>query len=201
MKILIIPTIREIYKNQFEFSVDVRLINFLKKIFKNSSIEIYNSTTKDDYQLVVLAGGNNSIIKNNADRLRNKINNLIYQSSLKKNKAILGICHGAHYLAKKNNFKIKKKNNHVGSHKVLFRINEINFKKIVNSYHNEIIEFKNNRSINIFALAEDKSIEAFHIKNKKILGIVWHPERYDKIKNFDLNLIRKFYATNIIVSR
>lgn len=201
MKILIIPTIREIYKNQFEFSVDVRLINFLKKIFKNSSIEIYNSTTKDDYQLVVLAGGNNSIIKSNADRLRNKINNLIYKSSLKKNKAILGICHGAHYLAKKNNFKIKKKNNHVGSHKVLFRINEINFKKIVNSYHNEIIEFKNNRSINIFALAEDKSIEAFHIKNKKILGIVWHPERYDKIKNFDLNLIRKFYATNIIVSR
>ena len=201
MKILIIPTIREIYKNQFEFSIDVRLINFLKKIFKNSSIEIYNSTTKDDYQLVVLAGGNNSIIKSDADRLRNKINNLIYQSSLKKNKAILGICHCAHYLAKKKNFKIKKKNNHVGNHKVLFRINEINFKKIVNSYHKEIIEFKNNKNVNMFAFAEDKSIEAFHIKNKKILGIVWHPERYNKIKNFDLNLIRKFYAANIIVSR
>tara|TARA_B100001057_G_scaffold501091_1_gene620440 strand:- start:17227 stop:17832 length:606 start_codon:yes stop_codon:yes gene_type:complete len=201
MKILIIPTIREIYKNQFEFSVDIRLINFLKKIFKNSSIKIYNSHTKDDYQLVVLAGGNNSIFKNNADRLRNKINNYIYRFSLKKNKPILGICHGAHYLAQKNDFKIAKKSGHVGNHKVVFKIDEISFKKIVNSYHMEIIKFKNNENINVFGLAEDKSIEAFHIKKKKILGIVWHPERYNKIKYFDLNLIRKFYATNSIISR
>ena len=47
MKILIIPTVRETYKNQFEFSVDIKLINLVKKIFNNSSIEIFNLTKKN----------------------------------------------------------------------------------------------------------------------------------------------------------
>ena len=48
MKILIVPTVREIYKNQFEYCVDIRLINFIKEIFKNSSIEIYNMSIKNN---------------------------------------------------------------------------------------------------------------------------------------------------------
>lgn len=201
MKILIIPTVREIYKNQFEFSVDIKLTNFVKKIFKNSSIDIYNLNKKNNYDFIILAGGNNSIFKNDADKLRTKINNFAYRFCLKKNIPIFGICHGAHYLAKKNGFKIKKRKNHIGHHKVNFRIDEINFKKIVNSFHNETIDFKKKSRINIFGLAEDGSIESFHIKEKKILGIMWHPERYKKVKNFDLKLIREFYATNSIIGR
>ena len=48
---------------------------------------------------------------------------------------------------------------------------------------------------------EDGTVESFHIKDKKILGIMWHPERYRKIKNFDLKLLREFYATNNIICR
>ena len=75
MKILIIPTIREIYKNQFEFCIDLKLLIFLKKVFKSSTLETYNFVNKKDYDLLVLAGGNNSIIKSKADKLRDKINN------------------------------------------------------------------------------------------------------------------------------
>ena len=32
MKIGIIPTIREIYQNQFELTIDINLINFIKSI-------------------------------------------------------------------------------------------------------------------------------------------------------------------------
>jgi len=199
MKILIIPTIREIYKNQFEFCTDLKLLNFLKKVFRNSTLETYNLTKKNDYDLLVLAGGNNSIIKSKADKLRDKINNSFFSYSIEKNKAILGICHGAHYLAKKNGFKIKKKNNHVGSHKVIFNINKIKFSKVVNSFHNETIEYKKINNVNIFGLSEDGTIESFHIKHKKILGIMWHPERYNKFKYFDLKLLREFYATNNII--
>lgn len=201
MKILIVPTVREIYKKQFEFCVDVKLINLIEKIFKKPIIEIYNLKSKNNYDLIILAGGNNSIIKNNADKTRNKINNFIYKLSIKKKIPIIGICHGAHYLAKKNGFKIKKKNNHIGYHKVYFKINGINFEEIVNSYHSEIISFKKTKKVNIFGLAKDQTVESFHIKNKKILGIMWHPERYQKIKNFDLKLIKKFYASNSIISR
>ena len=87
MKILIIPTIREVYNNQFEFSVDLKLLNFLKKVFKNSTLKTYNLNKKNDYDLLVLAGGNNSIIKKKADRLRNKINNSLFNISLKKKKS------------------------------------------------------------------------------------------------------------------
>ena len=201
MKILIIPTIRETYKNQFEFCLDLKLLNFLKKAFKNSTLETYNLAKKNDYDLLVLSGGNSSILKKKADRLRNKINNSFFSHSLEKKKAILGICHGAQFLAKKNGFKIKKKNNHIGYHKVIFNINKNKFKKVVNSFHNETIEYKKKNNVNIFGLAEDNTIESFHIKNQKILGVMWHPERYSKIKNFDLKLIRDFYATNNIIGR
>ena len=201
MKILIVPTIREIYKNQFEFSVDLKLLNFLKKVFKSPLIEIYNNTIKLDYDLIVLAGGNNSITQNKADKIRNKINHIIYHSFLKKKINILGICHGAHFLAKKNGLILGKKVNNIGSHKVIFNINKNIFKKVVNSYHNEIIKFRKTVELNIFGIAEDNTVEAFHIKDKKILGIMWHPERYSKLKNFDKKLIKEFYATNSIISR
>ena len=55
--------------------------------------------------------------------------------------------------------------------------------------------------INVFGLAEDNTVEAFHIKDKKILGIMWHPERYKKLKYFYKDLIKKFYATNNIICR
>ena len=40
MKIAIIPSIKETYKNQFEYCVDIKLINFLNRIFTNGTIEI-----------------------------------------------------------------------------------------------------------------------------------------------------------------
>ncbi|MDC0402613.1 gamma-glutamyl-gamma-aminobutyrate hydrolase family protein [Candidatus Pelagibacter sp.] len=201
MKILIIPTVREIYNNQFEYCVDLKLINFIKKVFKNSKVEIYSVSFKNDYDLIVLAGGNNSTIQNKADKIRNKLNDMIYNFALKKKINMLGICHGTHFLAKKLGFKIEKKQNHIGFHKVNFKINKSTFKRIVNSYHNEIIKIKTVKSVNIFGIAEDNTIEAFHSKNKKILGIMWHPERYIKFKNFDKKLIKEFCATNNIISR
>jgi putative glutamine amidotransferase len=44
----------------------------------------------------------------------------------------------------------------------------------------------------MLAKSDDGSIEAFRHVNKKILGIMWHPERYNKIKKFDLDFIKKF---------
>ena len=201
MKILIVPTIREIYKNQIEVSVDLKLIELMKKIFKNAIIDIYNFTIKKNYDLILLAGGNNSFINNNVDKVRNKINNVVYKFALKKKIKVIGICHGAHFLSKKFGFIIARKKNHVGSHKIIINLNKTKSHKTVNSYHNETIKFTKIKNVNVFAIAEDNTVEAFHIKNRKILGIVWHPERYKKIKNFDKKLIKEFYATNRIVCR
>lgn len=198
MKILVVPTVREIYINQFEYCVDSKLINFLKKIFPNSKIDIYNNQIYDHYNLVIFAGGNNSIIKKKRDLIRNKINNQVFNFSIRKKIKIIGICHGAHFLARKFKFKLENKKNHVGEHEVCFYIKDKEIKINVNSYHQETIKMKKNRKANIFGLAKDNTIEAFHIKDKKILGIMWHPERYKSLKKFDEKLLKGFYANNSI---
>jgi len=201
MKILLIPTVREIYKNQFEYCFDFRFVKFIKSIFKNSFIEIYTGQEIKNYSLIVFLGGNNSILKNKADILRNKLNNLVYNYAIKERIKILGVCHGAHFLARKNGYKLKRRPNHTKNHKVIFFINKKRYIKTVNSYHNETIEYKKRDKINAFGKANDNTVEAYHIKSKKILGIMWHPERYEQFKKFDKHLLKKFYAINSIVSR
>lgn len=200
MKILLVPTIRETYKNQFEYSVDLRLINFLKKTFKSLEITIYNGSNNDNYNLIILTGGNNSNLIQKKDKIRNNINNKIFNFALKKKIKLLGICHGAHFLAEKLRFKIQKKSGHVGNHEVFFYTKDLKInKRVVNSYHNEVIKRKKSKIVNSFGISEDDTIEAFHVKKMNILGIMWHPERYSKIKSFDQKLIKEFYATNSII--
>lgn len=200
MKILIVPTIREIYKDQFEYCTDLRLVNLFEKTFVNSKIEIYSGSIKNNYDLVVISGGNSSIIQKKKDKIRNQLDNKIYNFAIKNNIKILGICHGAQFLARKFKFKIETRKNHIENHEVFFNFNNVKFKKTVNSFHNQSIKIKKSKIVNILAIAKDKTVEAFHIRNKKILGIMWHPERYNIIKKFDQILIKKFYATNSTIS-
>ena len=61
---------------------------------------------------------------------------------------------------------------------------------IVNSYHTRIIT-KLGKNLVPKAKAYDKSIELFAHKTKKIIGMVWHPERYKKFKKIDLQILRR----------
>ena len=62
MKVLIIPKIIEPYKKQIEFSIEKRLLIFLKKCFKKCLIDIaYNLNYQKKYDLIILSGGNTII--------------------------------------------------------------------------------------------------------------------------------------------
>ena len=79
--------------------------------------------------------------------------------------------------------------NHVAKNHFIFSKNENKF--LVNSFHNYKI-IKISKKFNILFKSEDGSIEAFRHKEKGILGIMWHPERYKKIKKFDVKFIKKY---------
>ena len=87
-------------------------------------------------------GGNNSIIKKKADKIRDKLNNSLFNFSLKKKKSNSWNLPWSSFFSKKKWFQNKKKNNHVGNHKVIFNINKTRFIRTVNSFHHEAIEFK-----------------------------------------------------------
>lgn len=185
----IIPSIKETYKNQFEFSYDININNILKSIYKK--IKIYNldsnANINSKIDLIIICGGNDLPFfkKNKANLFRYNLSNAIFKKALKKNIPMFGICYGAQFLAYKFKSKFKKKK-HIGNHKVYLK-NENKFIK-VNSYHNTIISHLGRKLI-VKGLAEDKSIEYFTHKNKKIIGIQWHPERYKKIKKIDIKIL------------
>ena len=73
-------------------------------------------------------------------------------------------------------------------------INCLNKKFKVNSFHNYKIFLSKSNKCNIFALADDNSIESFYDKKRKIAGVMWHPERSEN-KYPRLQLIKKIYDT------
>ncbi len=196
MNILIVPTVRKIFKGQFEYSVDIRLLRFLKKTFKNSNLKILTESKFRKIDLIIFCGGNSILNKKVEDLARNKLDNYVFNFGIKKKIKMIGICYGAQFLANKSGLKLGYSKNHVGNHFVKFKFSNKVFKLKTNSFHNNVIIPQNNLMINSFGHSLDGNLEAFHIKKRKILALMWHPERYKNIKRFDKILLRKFYATN-----
>ena len=190
MIIGVVPSIKETYPNQIEISLDIKLIKFLKKIYKNSKIKILHNKNFSKIDFLCLSGGNDLVkFKNNKPNIiRSQLDNFHYQICKKKNIPILGICYGAQFIVSYEGGKMKKKA-HLGPHEIIF-VNS-DSKRKVNSFHNFIITNLSNK-FEVIALAKDNSIECFRYKNKKILGIIWHPERELSVKKNDFNLIKKF---------
>ena len=190
-KIGIIPTIIE-RRESLNIIVDIKLLEFIKKSFpRYQPITLLEKKTEKSLNLI-LSGGGNSIVsleKNRANIFRKTLDDYYFNYSIKKNIPFLGICHGAQYIAKYYNSEIIKKRNHTRKNHFI-KLSSKNKVK-VNSYHDFSI-VKLGKSLNNLAFTEDGSIEAFKHKNKKILGIMWHPERYKKIKKFDLDFIKKY---------
>ena len=186
MKIGIIPKIIETHKNQFEALVELKLISLIQKVFINCSIETLISVKKSNFDLLIISGGNDlpDINKHKKNKIRNNLNNYYYNYAIKKKIPDIGICLGALFIAKKMKCKIIKKK-HVGSHYIFYNKKKI----LVNSYHNYVINKFNSKIVPI-AFAVDKTLECFKVFNKKVIGIMWHPERNKRISKIDKTLLK-----------
>lgn len=112
MNIGVVPAVREIYKNQFEFSLDARWLKFLRKVYPKCDIKFLSSKNIDKkFDLIIFSGGND-LVKNNKskkNKIRKKIDDHYYKLGLKNQIPLIGICHGATYFGEKFGCKIKKK--------------------------------------------------------------------------------------------
>ena len=115
MKILISPSIKEPYLNQFEYCIDARLIELVHFIFgKKSDISFFHKKIKEKPNLIIISGGNNiqPYAKSKSDLLRNNKSNLIYNYAIRNKIPLIGICYGAQFIGFKNKFTFKKKKNY-----------------------------------------------------------------------------------------
>ena len=195
MKIGILPSIKENYKNQFEYSIDIRFQKLFEKCFKkkNEIILIDDQSKLNNIDLIVFSGGNDLVkySKLRENKIRHNKFLKILKKAIKLKKNIFSICFGSLFLANYFGSKIVKTSNHKKKHKIF--INKRNKKRqyLVNSYHNfKIIDL--DKKFQIIANAFDGSIESFYLAEKKIFCVMWHPERYQKIQKLDIELMTRY---------
>jgi len=196
LNIGIVPSIKETYKNQFEYSVDLQLINFLKYCFVKLKVYIIYDTDFNmcNINFLIISGGNDiySLSKKKKNLLRNRLDIEILKKAIKQKIPTLGICYGAQIISFFFKNKIFRKKGHVKKKNKIFikDRNYLNKNFIeVKCFHNFSIKTKEN--IQQIGICKDQTTEFFKIKNKKIYGIMWHPERNRKIKKLNKKIVLK----------
>jgi N5-(cytidine 5'-diphosphoramidyl)-L-glutamine hydrolase len=193
MKIGIVPSIKSFYGDENNYILDKNWFSFLNKIFQNYDLEIINENSKNfNHDLVILCGGNDSLkfSKKEVDILRNKLDDYVIRNCIKKKIKLIGVCWGAIKINEYFNGVTKKIPNHVQKfHEIngFIKIKNKRVKKkvVVNSYHNFHPKKLGKNLIECMKCKKDNSTEMFFHNQKKIFGIMWHPERNKRISNFD----------------
>ena len=192
MLIGIIPKIKKNH-TEYEFSVDLNLINFLYFVFPKSNCEIiYSKGFGKKIDILILSGGNDllSFNKNKEHKMRFDLDFFFLKKAVEKNIPVIGICYGAQFLANFFKSSFKKIDNHVGKKHKIFMSDKSNESYVVNSFHNYGIKALGKELLSIYH-SKDKYIECFKHEELKILGLMWHPERHLPFKNNDKKIIKK----------
>ena len=192
INIYIVPVVREIYNKQIEYCYDKKLFSFLKFSFNKYALKF---DLNKDLNLIIISGGNDlpNFKKTLSNIEKDNLSQKAFSFAKKNGIPLVGICGGAQFIAKKNKFLITKTLKHVGKHKIFWKkigsIKTNKYPREINSFHNYKIK-KVKKGFATLALANDKSVEGFINYKKKILGIMWHPERDNNFKKFNKEIIK-----------
>lgn len=197
IKILITQRIEFTKKHsEFRECLDTRWPTLVEKIGL-ILIPISSKTKKINFNIeklnpkgIILSGGGD-VYKNDE---RSRLEKSLIDFSIKKNIPLLGVCRGAQAINKYFKGKQKKIKNHVRKNHLISFTKNIFKPCLINSYHNYGFDKKLiSKKLNILALSNDGVVKYFKHKKYKIFGIMWHPERYKKVKNLDLKIFDKIF--------
>lgn len=188
--------------NKINFLIDENLSKFVKDLNLNilpislnkNQINLKNLNKADG---LILSGGGDlyKYKKNKINKIRDNYEKKLFKYFLKKNKPILLICRGFQLMADLYKIKLHKIKNHV---KKFHSLNVSgskyinNSKLYVNSYHNYCIKDLPKNFIKV-SFTKDNSIEIAEHKSKKILCLMFHPERKMRSKTTLLKSLRIFF--------
>lgn len=134
--------------------------------------------------------GGNSLVKYGGDAPeRDETENFLMNFALEKNIPLLGVCRGMQFIQDYFGIPLRQISNHVVSEqKIIFNGKE----NIVNSYHNWGT-YNSISELMVLGTSSDGVIKAIKHIDRKILGIMWHPERINPFRTEDINLFKEFY--------
>ena len=189
-------------RNEKRDFIDVKLIEFLKKCVKCDIYLMHNFFYKnkqnqikkefisflDRHKIdtIILSGGQSY----GENKLRDQTEINLIQYVLRKNIKLIGICRGMQVINLFFNGNLKKIKKHIRTKNTIISSKGKTIRKI-KCFHGNGIK-KIGLGLEETFKSTDNEIEAFKHIEKKILGIMWHPERNKTFEKNDLNLFKKF---------
>ncbi len=146
---------------------------------------------------IILTGGNSiagldSTAKDAAPE-RDEFENALIRYSLDSDIPLIGVCRGMQMISQYFGGHLIRVEGHINSRHELICLNsEYELPKSVNSFHGWAVP-KTGLGSDLQPIATDSmgNIEAFIHGSRKILGIMWHPERVNGLNVQDVNLLKR----------
>ena len=155
----------------------------------------------DNLQLdgVLLSGGNSiaSLEPNSADAApeRDNFESALIEQTIERNLPLIGVCRGMQMINFKLGGRLVPISGHVAVRHSIKPIGDLPIPETVNSFHNWAIP-RDGLAPELSPLALDSAdnVEAFECAEKKLLGIMWHPERESPISSLDVQLFKRYLS-------
>ena len=154
-------------------------ITLAKKIIKNVKVSG-----------IILSSGGDALKKD----IRYDTEILLLNYAKRNDIPLLGICRGAQAINIYFGGRIKAIPNHVRKKHTL-KSDLTNNKNIkTNCYHDYGIKSDYlGKNLHVLGTSSDDSIELFKHKSKKIIGMMWHPERFKKLREFESKIFKRLF--------
>lgn len=147
----------------------------------------------------ILTGGNNIYDA----PIRDETELTMLEYATRNTLPVLGVCRGmqmiCHYYNQSPLPCLNPQNHVTTTHRVHLTDNFLQWDEdelTVNSFHEQCVgtadQFR--RDLKPFAIADDGLVEGVINANKRLLGIMWHPERDNPASDFDEYLIQSFFS-------
>jgi len=162
-----------------------------------------------DPNILILTGGNDLGEK----PLRDETEGLAITLALDKGLPILGICRGFQLLARRlgatieADIKSTTGENHIAQDHMISvsPVPDLEIRTpshiMVNSFHGQgVVDMGAKSTAAVFAKSAGGIIEGIYHKEKRMLGLQWHPERKGPNIEFDKNVIKCFFETTLLGS-
>lgn len=137
---------------------------------------------------ILLTGGNDLAAYGGDAPERDETERALIELGLKHDIPVLGVCRGMQMIADYFGGKLGKVTGHVARRHALFGT----VTREVNSYHNlAVTEIP--KDFEVLVRAEDGAVEAIRHIQRRIMAMMWHPEREAPYRAEDVALFTEFY--------
>lgn len=139
----------------------------------------------------LLTGGGNLVTYAGDSPERDAVEKMVYETALANNQPLIGVCRGMQFIQNYHGIKLNPVSGHVCEKQEIICLGR---KRHTNSYQT-LGTTQTQSPIKTWAHASDGVIKAIRHENKKIFGMMWHPERQSMPDKADVEFFQSTFGT------